>query len=105
MASKPTNQKKQVSQETTQPAPDTAPVTAPTTIKVYPDVKAKLDELGAMLKTPDYNTTVSRLIEFIPDRLSTNEEVHLIIPAHKFAWLKAKQCCSDATALLTRSVR
>ena len=77
----------------------------PTTIKVYPDVKARLDELGIMFKTPDYNSTISQLIEFIPERLSSSDRVHIIVPAHKFEWLKAKQCCSDATELLIRSVR
>jgi len=78
---------------------------AATTIKIRPETKAKLDELKEMLKVPDYNTTVARLIELIPERLSTEQTITLVIPAGKYRWLVSHQDSCDTRRLLADSVR
>lgn len=76
-----------------------------TTIKIKPETKAKLDEIKEMLKVPDYNTAVARLIEFIPERLSTEQTITLVIPASKYRWLLSHQDSCDTRRLLADSVR
>ena len=102
--------KKQQQEKATEPVQKAEPVIAieeqaATTIKIRPETKAKLDELKEMLKVPDYNTTVARLIELIPERLSTEQTITLVIPAGKYRWLLSHQDSCDTRRLIADSVR
>ena len=72
----------------------------PTTMKVKPDTKAQLEELKSVFKLPDLDAVVGRLIDTLPKRLSTETEVHLIMPASKYRWLMAHQDTCDCRTCL-----
>jgi hypothetical protein len=78
---------------------------AATTIKVKPDTKDRLKSLKEMFGCEDYDATVSRLIDFIPEKLSTDEQVTIVMTMQKFNWVKSRQSCSDVTNFLIQSVR
>ena len=70
-----------------------------TTIQVSTENKGRLEILKGMLNQPDYNSTISRIIDIIPQTLSTEQEIHLVMPVSRFRWLLAHQdsCdCRDA---------
>jgi hypothetical protein len=73
---------------------------APTTIKLKPETKGRLEILKGMLGQPDYDSTVSRLIDMIPQKLSTEQEVHLVMTQSKFMWLRAHQDNCDCRRFL-----
>jgi len=71
-----------------------------TTIQVSTENKGRLEILKGMLNMPDYNSTIGRIIDIIPQKLSTEQEVHLIMPVSRFRWLLAHQdSCDCRTAL------
>ena len=80
-------------------------VKATTTVQVRVETKGRLESLKEMFRQPDYDSTITRLIDNIPEKLSTEQEVHLIMPASKYRWLLAKQDTCDCRACLKECVR
>lgn len=76
---------------------------APTTMKIKPDTKARLDILKGVMKIDDYDAVVCRLIDNLPTRLSTEEEVHLVLPVSKYRWLMAHQDSCDCRTCLNNA--
>ena len=100
-AKKPQQVKKQepVQQAEQMAAPAEEPRTT-TTIQVSTKNKDRLEILKGMLNQPDYNSTLSRIIAIIPEKLSTEQEVHLVMPVSRFRWLIAHQDSCDCRAAL-----
>jgi len=71
-----------------------------TTMKIKLDTKTRLEELKEVFKAPDLDAVVGRLIETLPKRLSTEEQVHLVMPATKYRWLMAHQDTCDCRVCL-----
>lgn len=95
-AKKPQQVKKQEPQKTAEA--ETTPAEEPrttTTIQVSTENKGRLEILKGMLNMPDYNSTISRIIAIIPQKLSTEEEIHLVMPVSRFRWLIAHQDSCD----------
>ena len=78
---------------------------ATSTIQVSIETKGRLDVLKDILNQPDYNSTVSRIIDIIPEKLSTEEEIHLIMPVGKYRWLLSHQDHCDCRQFLEGVVR
>jgi hypothetical protein len=76
-----------------------------TTIQVKVETRGKLDTLQKMLNQPDVDSTVTRLIEFIPEKLSDGDQIHLTMTKSKFDWLMAFQNNPDCSRHLKASVR
>lgn len=68
---------------------------APMTMKIKPDTKTRLEDLKDVFKVPDLDAVVGRLIDTLPKRLSTEEEIHLVLPVSKYRWLMAHQDTCD----------
>jgi hypothetical protein len=73
---------------------------APTTIKLKVETKGRLEILKGMLGLDDYDATVSKLIDTIPQKLSTEQEVHLVMTQSKFIWLRGHQDNCDCRQFL-----
>ena len=71
-----------------------------TTIQVNTENKGRLEILKGMLNQPDYNSTLSRIIDIIPQTLSTEQEIHLVMPVSRFRWLLAHQDSCDCRQAL-----
>ena len=71
-----------------------------TTIQVSTENKGRLEILKGMLNQPDYNSTLSRIIDIIPQTLSTEQEIHLVMPVSRFRWLLAHQDSCDCRQAL-----
>jgi hypothetical protein len=71
-----------------------------TTIQIRNETKAKLEMLKGMLNQPDYNSTLTRIIDLVPQQLSNDEIVHLQMPASKYRWLMAHQNTCDCRKYL-----
>ena len=79
---------------------------AATTIKIRPETKARLDILKGMLNLPDYNSTISKIIEIIPEKLSTDNEIVLKMTRQKYNWfMKRFQRDCDLRTEFDRAVR
>ena len=63
---------------------------APMTMKIKPDTKSRLEELKDIFKASDLDAVVNRLIEVLPQKMSTEQEIHLIMPVSKYRWLISK---------------
>jgi len=100
-AKKPQQVKKQepVQQAEQTAAPAEEPRTT-TTIQVSTENKGRLEILKGMLNQPDYNSTISRIIDIIPQKLSTEQEVHLVMTQSKFIWLRGHQDNCDCRRFL-----
>jgi hypothetical protein len=103
-AKKPQNGKVQKAE---QPAPESTQMrTEPdgqretTTIQIRNETKAKLEMLKGMLNQPDYNSTLARIIDLVPQQLSSDEVIHLKMPASKYRWLMAHQNTCDCRQYL-----
>lgn len=79
------------------------PADPPTTIRIKAATKSRLDLLKEIMKTEDFDALVNRLIDNLPSRLSTEAEVHLVMPASKYRWLLAKQDTCDCRNCLNDS--
>lgn len=78
---------------------------ATTTVQVKTETKGKLEILKGMLNQPDYDSTIARLIDTIPEKLSSEEEIHLIMPVGKYRWLLSHQDQCDCRKFLADAVR
>jgi hypothetical protein len=74
-----------------------------TTVQVSTANRARLDTLQKVMNVPDLNMVVTRLIDGVGKKLSTEEEVHLVLPASRYRWLLVHQdkddcrnCLNDA---------
>jgi hypothetical protein len=76
-----------------------------TTIQVKVETKGKLEILKGMLNQPDYDSTITRIIETIPEKLSDGDQIHLTMTKSKFDWLMAFQNNPDCSRHLKASVR
>jgi hypothetical protein len=76
---------------------------APTTIKLKGPTKTRLDTLKEVMKAGDYDAVVNRLIDSLPAKLSTEQEVHLVMSKSKYTWLMAKQDTCDCRTCLNDS--
>lgn len=72
----------------------------PTTMKIKPETKGRLENLKEVFKLSDLDAVVNQLIDTLPKRLSTEQEVHLVMPASKYRWLMAHQDTCDCRACL-----
>lgn len=75
----------------------------PTTMKIKPDTKGRLEELKTVMKLPDLDAVVGRLIDTLPKRLSTEQEIHLVMPVSKYRWLMAHQDTCDCRNCLNEA--
>lgn len=83
-------------------------VKATTTVQVRVETKGRLESLKEMFRASDYDSTITRLIDNIPAKLSTEEIVILEMTRSKHRWLISKishsdQC--DCRRLLVESER
>jgi hypothetical protein len=117
--SKNNQQKKETAQPAEpQKAPEAAPLTAQTppiqdaaepdkqaatTMKIKPDTKARLEDLKGVMKLTDLDAVVGRLIDTLPKRLSTEDQVHLVLPVSKYRWLMAHQDTCDCRTCLNEA--
>jgi hypothetical protein len=76
-----------------------------TTVQVSTANRARLDTLQKVMNVPDLNSVITRLIDVVPKKLSTEEEVHLVLTASRYRWLLVHQdkddcrnCLNDARA-------
>lgn len=76
-----------------------------TTVQVRGDTRKKLDDLKNDLDQPDVNGVISVLIDSYPGKVSTDDEVTLVMPRRRLDWLMAWQRNSDCSELLKTSVR
>lgn len=76
-----------------------------TTIQVKVETKGKLEMLKGMLSQPDYDGTISRLIDTIPAKLSTEETIVLEMPKSKYRWLLSHQDSCDCRTFLRDAVK
>jgi hypothetical protein len=96
-------------QPAAQPAPASVPESAPqepsasTTIKLKGPTKTRLDTLKEVMKVGDYDAVVNRLIDNLPAKLSTEQEIHLVMSKSKYTWLMAKQDTCDCRTCLNDS--
>jgi hypothetical protein len=99
---------KQVQPAAQPPATVSVPVeqlepAAPTTIKLKAATKARLETLKGIMKIDDFDAVVTRLIDNLPAKLSTETEVHLVMTKSKYTWLMAKQDTCDCRTCLNDS--
>lgn len=93
----------------TQPMPTPAPVApaedqqAATTMKVKPETKSRLEVLKDVMKADSLDGVVCRLIDSLPAKLSTEQEVVLKMPVSKYRWLLAHQDSCDCRACLNEA--
>lgn len=100
------HQQKEPVKQTEQPA--AAPIAdaaeqdkqVPMTMKIKPDTKSRLEELKDIFKVSDLDAVVNRLIEVLPQKMSTETEVHLVMTKSKYTWLLAKQDTCDCRTCL-----
>ena len=71
-----------------------------TTIQISMENKGRLEILKGMLDIGDFDGVVTRLIDALPQKLSTEQEIHLVMPVSKFRWLLAHQDSCDCRAAL-----
>jgi hypothetical protein len=76
---------------------------AATTIKLKQATKSRLEILKGLLNQPDYDGVVTRLIDILPAKISTEQEIHLIMPISKYRWLMAHQDTCDCRNCLNDS--
>jgi|WetSurMetagenome_2_1015567.scaffolds.fasta_scaffold578240_2 hypothetical protein len=74
-----------------------------TTVQVSTVTRARLDTLQTVMNVPDINAVITRLIDVVPKKLSTEDEIHLVLPASRYRWLLVHQdkddcrnCLNDA---------
>ena len=108
-AKKPQQVKKQEPQQNMAPVPEVQPEPASarttTTVQVRIETKGRLESLKEVMRVDDFDGVIQRLINTIPERLSTEEEKHLVMTASKYRWLMAKQDSCDCRQALADAVR
>jgi hypothetical protein len=108
MASKkpiPKKQEPPAEQAAANPTAATEPERTTSTVQVRIETKGRMEILKGMLNLQDFDAVITRLIDNLPEKLSTEEEKHLVMTSSKYRWLMEQQHSCDCRNFLQEAVR